>query len=215
MEKRKIIQQLIKEKLSEMFDPVMKEKNFNRKSNSLVYLKKTNVLTHKIYFHFQCSPHFLPEVDAYLNPTYRLYIPDVSHKALELLGDNKMALGLDPEIVLSQPYYFFIEDHDTIPYLSLTLNKDNTQDLNQLKEIITRWVLPQVNKINNLQDFVKIYEDNFPFSISKKDYIFFIAAYIILGQKERARNLLEKEFSKQGAKSLYKPLYENFLKSYP
>lgn len=211
MSKANEIKQLLKDKFSEIYDPLMGESKFIRRKNSTVYQKKNEVLSHKIYFYMELSPSFIPTADAYLKPTYYLQIPEVSQKALELM-ENNIYFQDNHEIIIGQPLYIFDINNDIEHYLSLSLNKDNSNDLEQLKKLLLNYTLPEINMVNTIQDFINIYEEDSPFLIAKNTIVYFIAAYLLTFQEDKAAKLLEKEFSSKGSKSMYKPLHKNFFK---
>lgn len=195
------------ETLAEVLDEPLKTVGFSRNRRSLVYVRKINDAEQRITLIIHCHPKYQLGAEVHIYPSVQVAMPQVSAGALALVRGDKVLLAGAPEIVIGQPIEF-TAPKDKHQRWFATGNEEFVAACDSIQAFLTRWVLPFLSEISTPADMIKFYETNDARIMKQKhSYIFIAAAYQVLGQFEKAREVVQQQFGSPGLRKRYAPLF--------
>jgi hypothetical protein len=197
------------EALTAVVDEPLKQVGFARKKGSLTYSRTLNAAEQQITFVMDCFPKYQPSAEAHIHPMVQLRMPLVSEKALALVSGDKMLLADAPEIIMNQPVEFTAAKEMHQRWFA-TGKEEFIVACDSIRAFLARWVLPFLSEISTPAEFVKLYETNDPRVMKQKHWhIFIAAAYGVLGQIDKARQVVRDQFGSAGLRKRYAPLLQS------
>lgn len=195
------------EALAAVVDEPLKQVGFARKKGSLTYSRTLNIAEQQITFVMNCFPKYQPGAEAHIHPMLQLRMSPVSEKALALVNGDKMLLADAPEIIVNQPIEF-TAPKDKHQRWFATGNEQFVAACASIQAFLTAWVLPFLSEVSTAAELVMLYERNDARVMKQKHWhIFIAAAYELLGQLDKARQLVREQFGSPGLRKRYAPLF--------
>ena len=195
------------ETLAEILDGPLKAVGFARNKRSLVYCRKVNGTEHRITFTVHCHPKYQPGAEAHSYPSLQVLMPQVSEAALALVKGDKLLLANAPEIIIGEPIDF-TAPKDKHQRWFATGNEQFAAACSSIHVSLSNWVLPFLSEISTPVDLIKLHEANDERIMkSQKWHIFIAAAYKLLGQLDKSRQVVREQFVRAGLRKQYAPLF--------
>lgn len=120
-----------------------------------------------------------------------------------------MVASSDPHLILNQPITFAApkENHE---YWYATGLEEIVAVCERIREFVFQWVLPFVDRARSPADLVRLYEENDSRMMKQlHTHVYIVAAYRLLGEEEKAREVVRKHFSEPGIKARYGALFKS------
>lgn len=195
------------ETLADSLDEPLKAVGFDRNRRSLVYARKVNGAEHKITFTNHSHPNYQPGAEAHIYPSLQISMPQVCEAALALVKGDKLLLANAPDIIVSQPIEFTAPKDKRQQWFA-TGNEQFGAACESIKTFLFDWVLPFLSQVSTPADLVRIYETNDDRMMKLQHWhIRIAAAYQVLGQTDKAREVVQRHFGSLGLRRRYAPLF--------
>jgi hypothetical protein len=192
-----------------VLDQPLKETGFVRKESSLAYVRTLNEAEQQIVFAVDYLPKYQPGAEAHIHPMLRIAMPKVSRAALDLVGGDKMLLADAPDVILNQPIDF-VAPKNSHQYWYATGQGQFVNACESIRQFLWRWVLPFLTELSTPQELVKLSASNDERIMKQKHwYIFVAAAYQLMGQMDRAREITKQHLGSAGSRRRYAPLFKS------
>lgn len=133
-------------------DEVLQMNGFKRRSNSLIYARKSKESTQKIEIMYFLHPSYYNNALAHIYPQLSVYYPDIQELAKKILGDTIITSGLKNQI-LRQPIQVYHDSKDWVLYNE----KDNITIGENIKDFLVNYSIPLLNDINNIDGYLEAY----------------------------------------------------------
>jgi hypothetical protein len=197
------LKQHLLEALALVVDEPLKRAGFVRRSSSLTFSRTLNAAEQQIAFVMDCFPQYQPDAEAHIHPMLQLRMPTVSDKALALVNGDKMLLANAPEIIVNQPIEFAAPKEMHQRWFA-TGKEQFVIACNSIQPFLTQWVLPLLAEISTPVELIRIYETKDPRIMKQRHWhIFIAAAYDLLGQIDKAHQVVREEFGSPGLRKRY------------
>jgi hypothetical protein len=193
--------------LAEVLDEPLQQVGFARKKGSLTYSRTLNVAEQQITFVMDSFPKYQPGAEAHIHPMLQLRMSPVTEKALALVNGDKILLADAPEIIVNQPIEFTAPKSEHERWFA-TGDEQFVAACDSIQAFLNRWVLPFLSEVSTPADFVRLYETNDARIMKQKHWhIFIAAAYLVMGQIDKAREVVRQQFGSPGLRKRYAPLF--------
>ena len=184
--------------LAEILDEPLKTVGFTRNKRSLVYNRTINDAEHRITFVVHSHPKYQPGAEAHIYPALQIGLPQVCEVALALVKGDKLLLANAPDIIVGQPIEFTAPKDKRQQWFA-TGNEQFGAACESIKAFLFNWVLPFLSEVSTPADLVKIYETNDERMMKLQHWhIRIAAAYQVLGQIDKAREVVRRHFGSLG-----------------
>lgn len=195
------------EALAHVLDEPVRTAGFTRNRRSLVYTRKVNDAEQRIAFIVHCHPKYQLAAEAHICPALQVIIPKISQSALALVKGDKMLLAGAPEIVIGQPIDFTAPKAEQQRWFA-TGGEQFVAACDSIRAFLSSWVLPFLSEISTPAELVRLYETNDARVLKQKHWhIFVAAAYQVLSQLDKARQVVRHRFGSPGLRKRYAPLF--------
>ncbi|MCX2784216.1 hypothetical protein OQJ46_14580 [Microbulbifer thermotolerans] len=197
------------EMLNGPVDQALSKYNFKRRRGSLVYKRKLVESIQEIDFITEFFPRYEQGAEAHIHPFFVWKIPLVSKEALRLVNGNKMLLANAPDIVLKQP----IEISAPKEYHERWFTK-SAEDYSRVGvaicSFIEQWLVELLERLQGIDDLLEAYESSDNCLLKQQHwYVYVTAAYLLKGEREKARSVMESHLGNPGLKKRYSAVYDN------
>jgi hypothetical protein len=197
------------EALIAVVDEPLKEIGFSRKKDSLTYSRILNVAEQQINFVVDYFPKYQLGAEAHIHPMLLLRMPQVNDRALALVNGDNLLLAGAPGVIVNQPIEFTAPKEEHQSWFA-TGHEQFVVACTSIQEFLAHWVLPFFAEVSTTADLVRLYETNDARVMKQKHWhIFVAAAYEILGQPDKAREVVRQQFGRPGLRKLYAPLFKS------
>lgn len=188
-------------------DQALLAHSFKRRNGSTVYKRKLIESIQEIDFVADFFPRYESGAEAHIHPVLTWKIPVVSEEALRLVGGNKMLLANAPDLLLKQPIEICApkEHHDRW----FTKKQDDYVLVgNSICAFMEKWAYGLLNDIQTVNDLVNAYESSDSRLLKQQHwYVFVVAAYLLQGECEKAKSVMEEHLGNPGLKKRYAAVY--------
>lgn len=192
-----------------VLDQPMKSAGFVRKESSLAYVRTLNDAEQQIVFAVDYLPKCQPGAEAHIHPFLQISMPQVNRAALLLVRGDKMLLAGAPDTILNQPIDF-VAPKDGRKRWFVKGQEQIVEACESIRQFLWCWVLPFLEEISTPQELVKLFGDNDERVMKQKHwYIFVAGAYQVMGQTDRAREVVKQHLGSPGLRKRYAPLFES------
>jgi hypothetical protein len=200
--------------LSASVDAVLREHGFVRPPKSLVYKKSLTSVVQKIPINVESHPSYNRNALACILPAMWLEMKEVKREAMSLVkGDDQLSRFFSgaPDLILNQPVSFAAPKEAREQWYFY--EEGSAMSIwNRISEFLSRWVLPLFSQLESPSGLVERYEaDDCRIIKQQHFYIYIAAAYRVIGQPERARDVVHKHFSKPGIRKQYEVFVQSVL----
>lgn len=207
IETRREFQLILRETLSAEIDPVLTVHGFHRRKNSMEYKRACKDGKQSLLMYFEFRPRYHPGADGRIYPWIRLSFPSLNALVLDMLGRDPALLG-DPETTVSQPMDKAIpKDQFTRWY---THGRESMVEcVRSITSSLEKWVVPFLDEYTTASSLATAYEKHDERLVWQRGiYIYVAAAYLLTGQANKAKQVLEDHFGAPGPRREYARAFE-------
>ena len=139
-------------------------------------------------------------------------MPDVCKRARELVGENLLLLANAPEVMVNKPLDHLVPLPERVQWYAFQ-QEDLRRIAREIGETFLKWGSPFFDDHRNAEDLVRGFEaeDGRP-KLQENWSIFIAAAYLVVGQKERAWEVVDSAFRTPGARAKYSVVFNHLQK---
>ena len=175
-------------------DEVLQMNGFKRRSNSLIYARKSKESTQKIEIMYFLHPSYYNNALAHIYPQLSVYYPDIQELAKKILGDTIITSGLKNQI-LRQPIQVYHDSKDWVLYNE----KDNITIGENIKDFLVNYSIPLLNDINNIDGYLEAYwNDDKQIIKDDRQHVYFACACALKKDFNEGYEIVKKRFGKKG-----------------
>lgn len=175
-------------------DEVLQMNGFKRRSNSLIYARKSKESTQKIEIMYFLHPSYYNNALAHIYPQSSVYYPDIQELAKKILGDTIITSGLKNQI-LRQPIQVYHDSKDWVLYNE----KDNITIGENIKDFLVNYSIPLLNDINNIDGYLEAYwNDDKRIIKDDRQHVYFACACALKKDFNEGYEIVKKRFGKKG-----------------
>lgn len=175
-------------------DEVLQMNGFKRRSNSLIYARKSKESTQKIEIMYFLHPSYYNNALAHIYPQLSVYYPDIQELAKKILGDTIITSGLKNQI-LRQPIQVYHDSKDWVLYNE----KDNITIGENIKDFLVNYSIPLLNDINNIDGYLEAYwNDDKRIIKDDRQHVYFSCACALKKDFNEGYEIVKKRFGKKG-----------------
>lgn len=175
-------------------DEVLQMNGFKRRSNSLIYARKSKESTQKIEIMYFLHPSYYNNALAHIYPQLSVYYPDIQELAKKILGDTIITSGLKNQI-LRQPIQVYHDSKDWVLYNE----KDNITIGENIKDFLVNYSIPLLNDINNIDGYLEAYwNDDKRIIKDDRQHVYFACACALKKDFNEEYEIVKKRFGKKG-----------------
>ena len=175
-------------------DEVLQMNGFKRRSNSLIYARKSKESTEKIEIMYFLHPSYYNNALAHIYPQLSVYYPDIQELAKKILGDTIITSGLKNQI-LRQPIQVYHDSKDWVLYNE----KDNITIGENIKDFLVNYSIPLLNDINNIDGYLEAYwNDDKRIIKDDRQHVYFACACALKKDFNEGYEIVKKRFGKKG-----------------
>lgn len=175
-------------------DEVLQMNGFKRRSNSLIYARKSKESTQKIEIMYFLHPSYYNNALAHIYPQLSVYYPDIQELAKKILGDTIITSGLKNQI-LPQPIQVYHDSKDWVLYNE----KDNITIGENIKDFLVNYSIPLLNDINNIDGYLEAYwNDDKRIIKDDRQHVYFACACALKKDFNEGYEIVKKRFGKKG-----------------
>lgn len=187
-------------------DEVLQMNGFKRRSNSLIYARKSKGSTQKIEIMYFLHPSYYNNALAHIYPQLSVYYPDIQELAKKILGDTIITSGLKNQI-LRQPIQVYHDSKDWVLYNE----KDNITIGENIKDFLVNYSIPLLNDINNIDGYLEAYwNDDKRIIKDDRQHVYFACACALKKDFNEGYEIVKKRFGKKGSRRQYAALFAYF-----
>ena len=187
-------------------DEVLQMNGFKRRSNSLIYARKSKESTQKIEIMYFLHPSYYNNALAHIYPQLSVYYPDIQELAKKILGDTIITSGLKNQI-LRQPIQVYHDSKDWVLYNE----KDNITIGQNIKDFLVNYSIPLLNDINNIDGYLEAYwNDDKRIIKDDRQHVYFACACALKKDFNEGYEIVKKRFGKKGTRRQYAALFAYF-----
>lgn len=174
-------------------DEVLQMNGFKRRSNSLIYARKSKESTQKIEIMYFLHPSYYNNALAHIYPQLSVYYPDIQELAKKILGDTIITSGLKNQI-LRQPIQVYHDSKDWVLYNE----KDNITIGENIKDFLVNYSIPLLNDINNIDGYLEAYwNDDKRIIKDDRQHVYFACACALKKDFNEGYEIVKKRFGKK------------------
>ena len=175
-------------------DEVLQMNGFKRRSNSLIYARKSKESTQKIEIMYFLHPSYYNNALAHIYPQLSVYYPDIQELAKKILGDTIITSGLKNQI-LRQPIQVYHDSKDWVLYNE----KYNITIGENIKDFLVNYSIPLLNDINNIDGYLEAYwNDDKRIIKDDRQHVYFACACALKKDFNEGYEIVKKRFGKKG-----------------
>lgn len=175
-------------------DEVLQMNGLKRRSNSLIYARKSKESTQKIEIMYFLHPSYYNNALAHIYPQLSVYYPDIQELAKKILGDTIITSGLKNQI-LRQPIQVYHDSKDWVLYNE----KDNITIGENIKDFLVNYSIPLLNDINNIDGYLEAYwNDDKRIIKDDRQHVYFACACALKKDFNEGYEIVKKRFGKKG-----------------
>lgn len=175
-------------------DEVLQMNGFKRRSNSLIYARKSKESTQKIEIMYFLHPSYYNNALAHIYPQLSVYYPDIQELAKKILGDTIITSGLKNQI-LRQPIQVYHDSKDWVLYNE----KDNITIGENIKDFLVNYSIPLLNDINNIDGYLEAYwNDDKRIIKDDRQHVYFACACALKKDFNEGYEIVKKRLGKKG-----------------
>ena len=187
-------------------DEVLQMNGFKRRSNSLIYARKSKESTQKIEIMYFLHPSYYNNALAHIYPQLSVYYPDIQELAKKILGDTIITSGLKNQI-LRQPIQVYHDSKDWVLYNE----KDNITIGENIKDFLVNYSIPLLNDINNIDGYLEAYwNDDKRIIKDDRQHVYFACACALKKDFNEGYEIVKKRFGKKGPRRQSAALFAYF-----
>lgn len=199
---RREVNEAILQMLAAKLDGRLARHGFKRNPRSLRYQRTVPGAKQVIFMDFESHPSSDPSADVHIYPWTFIGIPAAYELAVQMVQDPTLLEGsLDK--TLTQPIDWAAPKGQR-PEWYFTGEEQIMDAGDSIADYIERWVLPFVDEVSSLRGLVWAYETKDDRTFMQESTLLCVAAaYIILGDAQAAKRVLEQRLGSAQLRELY------------
>lgn len=192
---RREITKLLFTELEQWLDPALKARHFNRRSNSLRYVRKINGSTQVLNMVLDQKSIDRSTYIAAIYPRILIEIPDVDNILRKLTDNNNLLLEGTTKGKSDQPIAFTSFDKHSGRWL-LKHTDDIPSMLHHIEHFLVQWTIPFLEEYSTPEDLIQKHTSNDRRVLrDRANFLRIIAAALASNQVETAKQILSENFS--------------------
>lgn len=209
MASKKQIRALLLKHAGTELDPTMGEHGFERRRNSLTYLRRCPECEQEIDVAFEYRPTYEPGAEAHLQAWFAARFGAISEVSLHMAGGDRWLLADAPELTFRHTIAFAAPKERQESWF-ICQPSDARGKLRALAAFCTDWVFPLLDTYSTAHGIVSGYEtgDKRAF-YQEHEYVRVAAAYLLLGQPQKAMGVLEDRLGDLGPRRRWASAFEH------
>jgi len=207
--KRTQVARILREALSAEMDEFMDQHGFRRRVNSLKYSRRLPAVDQVLDFAFDLSPRYEPDAVAHLLPDMTVSMHEVNRIATDMAGSHA-PLPPDMTGTIWQQIHSAAPKAQTGNARWFIYNPDSAFDcVIAIRSFVERWVIPVFDEYSSVESLVAVYENNDPRIVRQRHtYLYIAAAYLLMGQRNKAREVLEAKLGQRRPRKEFAKAFE-------
>lgn len=194
--------------LAQVADKPLSLEGFARRNGTLTFTRKMNASEQEVIFVADWFPKCQPGTEAHIHPMFRVKMPMISKRAIELVKGDRMLLAGAPDIIVNHPIEFAAPKEEHHRWFA-TGREEFIGVCQSVIAFLRQWVLPLLSNLSTPEDLVRAYESNDARLMTQKHWhVFVAAAYMELGRPDEARAMVRKQFGSPGMRKRYSKLFD-------
>jgi hypothetical protein len=208
MQSVKLAKSCFEEARQAIADPFFFEKGFVREENSDVFEKNRGEYSHNIWLEADFHQRGTCGIQLLIDPVVHWRIPAIGKKVLEIIGEELFWITCRSDLVLGQSIRHFVVGNTDLGWRA-TSAREHEFAISSICEFMNRHVLPMLENMQSIADFIRLHETNEPKIVKQQDqYVFVAAAYLMQGRHDEASLVMEKHLCRPGLRKRYAPVFE-------
>ena len=205
---RAAVKEYVDVMLAQELDESLNEHGFVRRNRSIVYSRHAGEAKQTIDITYDVGPRYAGDADAHILPKLGILLPKVNEVAVRMEGDSRV-LG-SGEATLYQPIEFVAPKIET-PRWQPSGRNGFLHVGGEINAFIKRWVVPFLDEYQTSAAFVRGYEQRDERLVFVQPwYVYVAAAYVVLGDFKKAREVIETKLGAPGLRKRYASVFEYF-----
>jgi hypothetical protein len=194
--------------LAGSLDPSMQAYGFVRRKRSIIYARRVGDAKQTVEVTYDVGPRYVRDADAHILPKLGILLPSVNELALQMVGEPRLLGG--GEVTVYQPFDFVAPKSETPRWLPV--GREGFVNVGEEIDVfISRWVLPFLDEYQTVAAFVRGYENrDVRLVLVQPWYVYVAAAYVVLGDWEKGRTVIESKLGAPGLRKQFAAVFEYF-----
>ncbi|MFB3431558.1 MAG: hypothetical protein ABL309_11605 [Phycisphaerales bacterium] len=213
-QQKKDIKACVRHWLAQQADHVLSPHGFGRRANSLIYSRRSPDGSQRIAIHLEFSPIDDRNAVAAVYPMFRIVVDQANELVREMVSGRSELIGelrssLSGPIAWTSPdkprARWYVYQPDSVPGA-----------VQEIAEFLTSWTVPYIDRYCTVDGLAAAAaaatQGTYPYRAAKtqQEKLCVIAAKLLIGQREDARDLLEQSFGKPAQRRHFQPVFEYF-----
>ena len=207
MKKEKMI---VMKVLTECEDDMLFDKNFKRRSNSIIYQRKVLETIQKIDFDYQIRPYYNRTAIIRFYPILNIFIDRLQNEIDKVFQGYDDVPYLCRDIHANYTICQRVEFPGNFDRWFIYDENDYIDIGNQIKDYLLKYTIPFLDKCDSIEGLINTYENTDYIAIDSRVLINIIVAYYLCNQKQKAITLLEKKFKNFYSDDIYKTIFNAY-----
>lgn len=193
-------------------DQVLAEHGFCRKPNSLVYTRRSPDGSQSIAIDLEHHPIDDKNAAAAVYPMFRIVVDKANDLVREMVSGRSELFG-ESRSSLSGPVAWTSPNKPRARWY--VYQPDSVPDaVQEIAEFLTSWTVPYIDRYCTVEGLAAAAatQGTYPYQAAKtqQEKLCVIAAKLLIGQREDAKDLLEQCFGKPAQRRHFQPVFEYF-----
>ena len=194
--------------LASEMDAFLGAHRFLREDGSLEYSRQIQDGSQKLKMVFDLNPGYQPSAIASLLPQLAVSLDKVNEIVLEMLGDEPFLVGTSAVTFYQQLQNAAPQEQRCVTWYVFDLSSNRTA-LAAIREFMRCWTIPFLDQYISAQAIARGHEERDQRLVNDRRFAICVAAaYVSLGQPDRAMKVLADKFRRPGAKHKYAKAFE-------
>jgi hypothetical protein len=204
----KILKKSFTDSLCVCLDERMLTMDFKRRTNSDSYKRQIGNVLQIFNVNISLNPAYKKGALVHVYPRIELEIPDVNVTALRLVDNNR---SFAPNVTLNRPFEHLVPLDKRKQWYVYGLDEYEVV-LVSVWEQFELWGISFFNDYNSVDSIIKGYDASDKRPVLQRNwYLCVIAAAVVLGRKDKAIEIAEKEFSTDRDRRKYEAVFRNLM----
>ena len=197
------VKKILSNMLEESTDQVMFMHGFKRRRSSFFYSRTIGTTKQKIEIISFSHPSYHPGALAHVYPWLSVSFPAVNEIASEMVEENLIANLKD--ITIRQPVQIYSDSECWV----LMSDMESEKIAENMNKFFIEYTVPMLDDLGSVCDYIKLYEQKDKRLImDDRQHIFVASAYVLEGDYEKAKGVLENRFGKTGVRKKYASAFD-------
>jgi hypothetical protein len=211
-DQRSEIKACVRHWLAQHADHILSPHGFGRRANSLIYTRRSPDGSQRIAIDLEHHPIDERNAAAAVYPMFRIVVDQANELVREMVSGRSELFGasrssLSGPVAWTSPdkprARWYVYQPDSVPGA-----------VQEIAEFLTSWTVPYIDRYCTVDGLAAAAatQGTYPYRAAKtqQEILCVIAAKLLIGQREDARDLLEQSFGKPAQRRHFQPVFEYF-----